>query len=113
MTKSKFKYKGVKTGRLTGGKNLQSIPKETFDGCYTIAPEWATSKTKEQAWRKGNERGYLQGRREEKEKWDQERADFQQRERSIRLDALKSISSAGSNIIESMTRALLSYDKNL
>lgn len=70
-------------------------------------PPWKTAKNKHDAFA----RGYTEGVEDTQTAMKMKLESI--KEQQIRLDALKNISQAGSSIIECMTKAMLSYDKNL
>lgn len=88
----------------------QQIP--TTDN-FISYPPWTRCKTKEQAWQKGYEAGQTAGAL-------QEQRDLASREKAVRsvgeehkIRALSDICQAGSTVVESMSKALLSYMNNL
>lgn len=99
----------TKRERAKMRKVLKEI--KSKDTISTPLPSWKIAKTKEAAFFKGYEEGTKSGmlRAEEECKF----KESQLREQTIRLDVLKNICQAGSTIIESMAKSLLSYDKNL
>lgn len=74
-------------------------------------PAWKTLKTKELCYKEGFANGYAEARRVVEKEYELKTNSL--REQSIRLDALKNISQAGSSVLECMTKALMSYDKTL
>lgn len=77
----------------------------------TTKPAWQTLKTKELCYKEGYANGYAAASKVAEEEYQLKTKSL--REQSIRLDALKNISQAGSSVLECMTKALMSYDKTL
>lgn len=108
--KTKYKYMGVKTGRLTGGQNLQSIPKDSPNsGCFTQAPPWERAKTKREAWQLGSREAYENGRTEARLEGQREMEKFEMTKKQIQLDYVRVMSST----IEGMTKVLMSINGQL
>jgi hypothetical protein len=76
---------------------------------FSQPPPWANCKTKSEAWREG----FLAGGEESKRIMDRQKPEFSEQEKAGRLQALRDVCQAGSIVLESMSKALLAYERVL
>jgi len=74
---------------------------------------WENHKTKESAWRGGVNAGKIEAVDNANQQLKEENEKLRKSVESSRLESLREICQSGATIIDAMSHALLSYDKNL
>lgn len=92
-------------------KTKSSKPKQDSDNIIAREPWY--NLTRENAWRKGWNAGYQEGKEKARLENEQKGISLSREIEAARRSALKDICQAGSSIVEGMTKALMSYDKTL
>lgn len=80
---------------------------------YVSPPPWELHHTKKSAYQGGFNEGRIEGDRQTKAEFERQGKRASYEEQQQKLKALSDICQAGSNVVEAMSKALLSYMNNL
>lgn len=92
-------------------KNKKPSKKVVNNGCFTVKPPWLLSKTKHDAYRKGELEGYKNRVNEAREENRHQIENLELKLKDSKLEALRVISNSGATIIDAMAHALTAYLK--